>query len=79
MSNYKLSTNSKKGVELTRNNFLGDVYLAMGESDTAFLYYDKAIENREGNMLFKKNHIHASGLTEDPRAIQMFKNMNVVY
>ncbi len=66
--------------ELESNSFIGDVYLSIGEWDTAFEYYDKAIENREGNMLFKKVLSNTvPGLTEDPRAEKMFEKMNIIY
>ena len=66
--------------ELESNSFIGDVYLSIGEWDTAFEYYDKATENREGNMLFKKVSSNTvPGLTEDPRAVKMFEKMNIIY
>jgi serine/threonine-protein kinase len=70
-----------EGIEdLESNSFIGDVYISIGEWDTAFEYYDKAVENREGNMLFKRVLANTvPGLIEYPRAINMFEKMNVVY
>jgi TolB-like protein/class 3 adenylate cyclase/Tfp pilus assembly protein PilF len=66
--------------ELESNTFIGDVYLSLGEWDTAFEYFDKAVENREGHMLWKKPLFNlVPGLIEDPRARNMFEKMNVVY
>jgi serine/threonine-protein kinase len=66
--------------ELESNGFIGDVYMSIGEWDTAFEYYDRAIENREGNMLWKKQFISpVPGFSEDPRTIKMYDKMNIVY
>ncbi len=69
-----------EGIELTGNNYLANVYLAIGEWDTAFMYYDKAIQNREQHMIWK-GYLFDSvpNLMEDPRAIKMFEKMNLVY
>jgi len=69
-----------EGIELYGNFFIGQVYLGMGDLDTAFNYFDKAIEKKEGFMLWSPiifNRI--PGLMEDPRAIQMIENMGVIY
>ncbi|MGB5647151.1 MAG: adenylate/guanylate cyclase domain-containing protein [Muriicola sp.] len=66
--------------ELESNSFLGDVYLIIGEWELAFEYFDKGIANREGHMIWKKWLFGlVPNLMEDPRAIDMFEKMNVVY
>ena len=70
-----------EGVEaLEYNSFLADVYLAIGDWDTAFMHYNKAIDNLEGHMIWKQTIFKdLSGFMEDPRAIAMFKKMNIIY
>jgi len=73
-------TKNIEGIELYGNCFIGDVYLGLGDLDTAFMYYDKSIANKEGFMLWKPAIFRSvPGLMEDPRAIQMIKKMNVIY
>lgn len=65
------------GIVLFRNHSIGHVYKALGELDTAFEYFNKAAENREGIMLwFKLNH---PDLLEDPRAAEILEKINVIY
>jgi len=70
-----------EGVEaLEYNGFLADVYLGIGDWDTAFMRYNKAIDNREGNMIWKRTvYKDVPGFMEDPRAIAMFEKMNIIY
>jgi TolB-like protein/class 3 adenylate cyclase/Flp pilus assembly protein TadD len=69
-----------EGIELTGNNYLANVYIAIGEWDTAFKYYDIAIQNREQHMIWKGHRFDSvPNLMEDPRAIAMFEKMNVIY
>jgi serine/threonine-protein kinase len=70
-----------EGVEaLEYNGFLADVYLVIGDWDTAFMRYNKAIDNHEGNMIWKRTVFKdVPGFMEDPRAIAMFKKMNIIY
>ena len=69
-----------KDIEFSGNNFIADVYIALGEWDTAFKYYNRAIKNREGHMIWKQQFFErVPNLMEDPRAIAMFEKMNIVY
>ena len=66
-----------EGIETTGANFLGQVHASIGELDTAFQYFDKAIENREGHMLYIKYFLRDFGLLEDPRTKAMLNKMGV--
>lgn len=71
---------SIEGAEIGGNCFVAEVFTSMGELDTAFQYYDKALDNREEALLwvkyfFQDNH----AFLEDPRTQQLFKKMGVVY
>jgi len=69
-----------EGIELTGNNYLANVYIAIGEWDTAFKYYDIAIQNREQHMIWKGHRFESvPNLMEDPRAVAMFEKMNIIY
>jgi hypothetical protein len=43
-----------EGTEIMGNCLIGNVYTAIGELDMAFHYYDKAIDNHDGNVLWAK-------------------------
>lgn len=43
-----------EGIDKVGNNFIADVYESIGEMDPAFYYYDKAVANHEGYMIWKK-------------------------
>jgi adenylate cyclase len=59
---------------------IGFVYAAMGESDMAFKYFEKAIENHEGNVLFFKYNLwYHTGLEHDPRAKKLFEKTGLPY
>ncbi|PTM08907.1 MAG: hypothetical protein DA407_06925, partial [Bacteroidetes bacterium] len=70
-----------EGLEtLEYNGFLADVYLVIGDWDTAFMHYNKAVDNHEGNMIWKRTVFKdVPGFMEDPRAIAMFEKMNIIY
>ena len=67
-----------EGIELGSNTILGNVYVAIGELDTAFYHYNVALENHEGFLLWAK--LWASPeLKNDPRFVQLTEKMNVIY
>jgi serine/threonine-protein kinase len=70
-----------EGVEvLEYNGFIADVYLGIGDWDTAFMHYNIAVDNREGNMIWKRtSYKDVPGFLEDPRAIALFEKMNIIY
>jgi len=70
-----------EGVEkLEYNGFIADVYLVIGDWDTAFMHYNIAVDNREGNMIWKRTvYKDLPSFMEDPRAIAMFEKMNIIY
>ena len=68
------------GMALSGNSFIADVYWALGEWETAFVYYDRAISNRKGHMIWKKQLFGlVPNLMEDLRIKVMFQKMNVIY
>jgi tetratricopeptide (TPR) repeat protein len=67
-----------EGIEQSGNYYIGWVYEALGEWDSAFEYYNKAIENREGMMLWIKYN-SSPEMLEDPRAVEMIEKMGVIY
>ncbi|MGB5647681.1 MAG: tetratricopeptide repeat protein, partial [Muriicola sp.] len=64
-------------IETTGAVYLGQVYASMGELDKAFQYFDEAIDNRVGHMLFCKYFLRDMGLLEDPRTKRMLDRMGV--
>ncbi|MDH4092959.1 MAG: AraC family transcriptional regulator, partial [Cyclobacteriaceae bacterium] len=68
------------GSELGGNNYyLGSVFASIGELDAAFQYFDKALENREGNMLWMKYFVfeRIPELKKDPRANKLLEKIGV--
>jgi serine/threonine-protein kinase len=56
------------------------VCMALGEFDIAFQYFEKAIEEHEGRMLFLKCYIHAfPEFEQDPRTKQLFEKIGLPY
>jgi TolB-like protein/class 3 adenylate cyclase len=68
-------------VEDSGNTFLANVYASLGEFDTAYQYYDRAIENREGQVIWTRYYIirYLPEIMEDPRTYAMFEKMNIIY
>ena len=58
------------------NYDMGVVYMALGEFDNAFQYFEKAIEKHEGLMLFLKYYIRLfPEFEQDPRTKQLLEKM----
>jgi serine/threonine-protein kinase len=69
-----------EGAETTGAMQIAPVYLYMGDFDTAYRYYDSAIENRGGAALFMKCHLNISPeFKEDLRSKELIEKMNVIY
>jgi serine/threonine-protein kinase len=70
-----------KGYERFANNSLALVYFSIGESETALTYMERALENREGQLLWTKNWIesHVPETLQNPRAIQIIEKMGAIY
>ncbi len=67
-----------EGIQRSSNNFIGDVYASIGELDRAFGYYEKAVDAREGQMLWK--NIFMLGIPElqnDPRTKKLLDRIGV--
>ena len=60
-------------VKTAGNFFIGNVYASIGMSDAAFHYYDRALEYREGPLLWIQYYIFRNkpDLAKDPRAKQL--------
>lgn len=59
---------------------IGFVYAALGESDTAFSYFEKAVSNHEGNVLFFKYNIkYHTQLEHDPRTKRLMQKIGLPY
>jgi len=62
------------------NYDMGIVYMALGEFDTAYQYFEKAIEEREGLMLYFKYIIRLfPEFEKDPRTRQMLDRIGLNY
>jgi adenylate cyclase len=56
------------------------VYMALGEFDNAFQYFEKAVEKHEGLVLFFKNIIwHFPEFEQDPRTKQLLRKIGLLY
>lgn len=67
-----------EGSKTGSDNDFGKVYLAIGEIDTAFEYFDKAIENHEGRLIFLKYNIQPSPeFKKDPRTKKLFEKIGL--
>ena len=59
---------------------IGFVYAALGESETAFQYFEKAVGNHEGNVLFFKYNIwYHTNLEQDPRTKRLMEKIGLPY
>lgn len=59
---------------------IGFVYAALGEPDTAFRYFEKAVANHEGNVLFFKYNIkYHTQLEQDPRTKRLMQKIGLPY
>jgi adenylate cyclase len=66
------------GVQSAGNNFLGMAYASIGDLDTAFTYFENAMESREGNMLWLKISLrHIEEFVKDPRAQLLFERLGL--
>jgi adenylate cyclase len=55
---------------------IGVVYMALGESDAAYQYFEKAMEMHEGNMIFLQNYIRPfPEFEQNPRTKQLLGEM----
>jgi len=60
------------------NGYIGDVYASIGELDNAFLFYNKAVEMHEGNMLWKKySLLNIPEFQNDPRTRSLLKRIGL--
>jgi TolB-like protein/class 3 adenylate cyclase/Tfp pilus assembly protein PilF len=67
-----------EGVDIVGNNFLGSMYASLGEFDTAFQYYEKAMANHEGNMLWVMGSLKPMPeFNADPRAKALSKKLGL--
>jgi hypothetical protein len=58
----------------------GVVFMALGEFDKAFQYFEKAIEKHEGLLLFLQNTIrHFPEFEQDPRTKQLLGKIGFLY
>lgn len=67
-----------EGSETAGNSFLGIAYAALGELDTAFEYFNKAIDRHEGHVLWVKASVTLiPGFMQDSRANRLFERLGV--
>ena len=68
------------GAEIYDNYNLGLVYGSIGESDSAFYHLNKAIEDKQGTILWLKNNLSVfTKLSDDPRAVALYKKIGIPY
>ncbi len=69
-----------EAADIAGNCFIGNVYGAIGEWDTAFEYCDKAVENRESQILWIKLYFRDMQMDmNDLRVLRLFENMGQPY
>ena len=69
-----------EGSDITGNLLIGWVYGSIGEWDTAFRYFDQAIENHDFHMNFLKFYLRDAQMDmKDPRAMQLFERLDLPY
>jgi len=69
-----------EGSDITGNLLIGWVYGSIGEWDTAFRYFDQAIENHDFRMNFLKFYLLEIQMDmKDPRAMQLFERLDLPY
>jgi adenylate cyclase len=69
-----------EGADFVGNTLIGLVYGSIGEWDTAFQYFDKAIENRENRILWVKFDFRDVQMDmKDPRVLRLFEKMGQPY
>ncbi len=69
-----------EGSETAGNSFLGIAYAALGEFDTAFEYFDKAMDRHEGYLLWvKPSVILMPEFMQDSRATRLFERLGVAH
>ena len=68
------------GADIAGNGWIGLLYAAIGEWDTAFPYFDKGIENQEVTMAWVKFHLRGVQMDmKDPRALRLFEKIGQPY
>jgi adenylate cyclase len=69
-----------KGTQWVGNNDIGFVYMAIGEFEKAFQYFEKAIEKHEGMMIYLKVHNRLfPEFEKDPGTKQLLKKIGLPY
>ena len=70
-----------ESTEPVSNSGTGFIYLALGESDKAFQYFERAIEKQEGRMLYLKTMVtrYFPEFEKDPRTIQILERIGLPY
>ncbi len=70
-----------EGIEEGGSYYLGSLYALIGELDTAYYYFEKAVQNRENAMVFLKQQFSliSPEIENDPRMAKLLDKMNVIY
>ncbi len=72
--------NKIDGSAITGNLLIGNVYGSIGEWDTAFRYFDQAIENHDFHMNFIKFYLRDAQMDmKDPRVVRLFERLDLPY
>ena len=67
-----------EGLEF-HNSYVGQVYAAIGELDEAFRYFDKAIEQKDSDLLFLRFKLRDTEFMKDPRTENLLKRIGIPY
>ena len=71
---------STQSTQWVGNCDIGTVYVALGEFDTAYQYYEKALVDHEGFMLYLKYYFRLfPEFEKDPRAKQLLEKIGLPY
>jgi len=70
-----------KSTEAVSNSGMGFIYLALGESDEAFHYFEKAIERKEGRLLYLKTMVarYFPEFEHDQRTSRILERIGLPY
>ncbi len=68
------------GSDITGNLLIGQLYGSIGEWDTAFRYFDQAIENHDFHLNFIKFYLRDVQMDmKDPRVVRLFERLGQTY
>jgi tetratricopeptide (TPR) repeat protein len=68
---------SRTGSDYVDPSFIAFIYIAVGENDQAFLWLNKAVDERSGTIGWIKVDPHFDGIRSDPRFADLVRRMGL--